>query len=206
MIRRLIQCIPPFFSMATCNHSPLWQAQEQVLLWTLREARNSEPADAPVAVLIFRSSADTDSVFDHIATGRGGVDCGRVCESADELHLRKRSGGGGGECASSGAREGGAEGEHCVCVCVCVCVAFDVECVWCCWSCAGNAQLLMDAGVFLGSCLADQTRWPDLRDVKRVSGPSSNFTSRMSFRRSWTTFYNNYTKILKASIDPGGCF
>ena len=38
-----------------CNvyHSPLRQAQEQVLLCTLREARNPEPADSPVAILIF---------------------------------------------------------------------------------------------------------------------------------------------------------
>ena len=98
-----------------CNvyHSPLRQAQEQVLLCTLREARNPEPADSPVAILIFRASADTNGVFDHIATGRGRVDCRGVRESTDELHLRERSGSGGGECASAGAREGGAEGEHC---------------------------------------------------------------------------------------------
>jgi hypothetical protein len=107
-------------------HSPLRQAQEQVLLCTLREARNPEPADGPVAVLVFRAGADADSVFDHIAAGGGRVDCGCVCESADELHLRKRSGSGGGECASAGARESGAEGEHCACV---VC---DFRCVWCC--------------------------------------------------------------------------
>jgi hypothetical protein len=94
-------------------HSPLRQAQEQILLWALREARNPEPADTSVAVLIFRASADTNGVFDNIATGRGRVDCRGVRESADKLHLRKRSGSGGGECASAGARESGAEGEHC---------------------------------------------------------------------------------------------
>jgi hypothetical protein len=98
-----------------CNvyHLPLRQAQEQVLLCALREARNPEPADSSVAVLIFRASADANSVFDHIATGRSRVDCRGVRESADKLHLRKRSGSGGGECASAGARQSGAEGEHC---------------------------------------------------------------------------------------------
>jgi hypothetical protein len=127
IFRSSSNAFPPSFLIATCNHSPLRQAQEQVPLWTLREARNSEPAHAPVAILIFRAGADADGVFDHIATGGGGVECGCVCESADELHLRERSGSGGGECAGAGAREGGAEGEHCVCV------VFDVRCVW--WCC-----------------------------------------------------------------------
>ena len=102
----------------SCNvyHSPLRQAQEQVLLCTLREARNPEPADSPVAILIFRASADTNGVFDNIATGRGRVDGGSVGQAADKLHLCERAGSGGREGAGAGAREGGAEGEHFGCV------------------------------------------------------------------------------------------
>jgi hypothetical protein len=90
------------------HDSPLRQAQEQVLLRTLREARNLEPADTPVTILVFRASADTKRISDHIAASRGRVDGGSLCQSADELHLRERSGSGGREGASAGARESGA--------------------------------------------------------------------------------------------------
>ena len=142
-----------------CNvyHSPLRQAQEQVLLCTLREARNPEPADSPVAILIFRASADTNGVFDHIATGRGRVDCRGVRESTDELHLRERSGSGGGECASAGARESGAEGEYCECgFWFFVFLAFEDRCVWCCWSRAKVQAMRNGNGLEL-SKRADQT-------------------------------------------------
>jgi hypothetical protein len=102
---RLIACNQAVVKTPAVHHSPLRQAQEQVLLRALREARNLEPADTPVAVLVFRASADTERISDHIAASRGRVDGGSLCQSADELHLCERSGSGGREGASAGARE-----------------------------------------------------------------------------------------------------
>jgi hypothetical protein len=99
----------------TRSDLPFRQAQQQVLLCALREAGNIEPANTPVAVLVFGAGADTNGVFDHIAAGGSRVDGGSVCQSADELHLCERSGCGGGEGAGAGARQGGAEGKHCKC-------------------------------------------------------------------------------------------
>jgi hypothetical protein len=69
-----IACNQAVVKTPAVHHSPLRQAQEQVLLRALREACNLEPADTPVAILVFRSSADTERISDHIAASRGRVD------------------------------------------------------------------------------------------------------------------------------------
>lgn len=94
------------------KHSPLRQAQEQIFLRSLSEARNAEPADSALAVLILASLADTESVLDDFATGRCGCGLGGRSEATDELHLRKRARGAGGESANS-ARHLLADGLHC---------------------------------------------------------------------------------------------
>jgi hypothetical protein len=104
----LVTCIQAVVKTPAVYHSPLGQAQEQVLLRALREACNLEPTNTPVAVLVFRSSADTERISDHIAASRGRVDGGSLCQSADKLHLGERSGSGGREGASASARKSGA--------------------------------------------------------------------------------------------------
>ena len=94
------------------KHTPLWQAQEQILLRTLSEARNAKPADGALAILILASLADTESILDDFATSRCGRGLGGRSETADELHLSERARGAGGESAN-GARHLLADGLHC---------------------------------------------------------------------------------------------
>jgi hypothetical protein len=80
------------------ENSPLGQAQQQVPLRSLlHKARNSEPARAPVALLISGSRAYAERISHNLLAGRGVEELRRVGKAADDLHLREWTGGGRGE-------------------------------------------------------------------------------------------------------------
>lgn len=86
----------------------LWQTQKHFPTWTIGERSHSEPTRCSVSLLILGSSADTDGISDHFATGGGGSELRLVCKTTDELHASESIGAGGAECASC---VGGAETE-----------------------------------------------------------------------------------------------
>lgn len=89
----------------SCMDSPLWQAQQQVPLGTLlHEARDSEPACAPVALLIPRARADTERISHNLLSGRGVEKFWGISKAADNLHFCQWARGGSGEGAGRCAR------------------------------------------------------------------------------------------------------
>ena len=90
---------------------PLRQAEEVILLGTLREAGNAEPADLAI---VAGSGVAGDSVANKLTASAGWDDLGGVSEVADDGDAGDRARGGGAE--SPGTESGAAHeerGRHC---------------------------------------------------------------------------------------------
>ena len=92
-------------------HSPFRQAEQQVSLRTILEARNLEPANTSLTILISWTLANANCVLHDFATSRSRNEFWNIGQTANELHLRKRSGGRRRECARS-ARDLESQGLH----------------------------------------------------------------------------------------------